>query len=579
MSESTSRHAIRASLRLLAACAAAALGLSVADALAQGWGGWWPWSQPEPRRCRASRSTGRRRTRCRPGSSRRASRRRDRSLKARARASRRATAPAQQHLPAARAAAGGGDAGRQPGPRPAAQDRERHAPAGAQLPGGAAAAQPRRLLGPVPVLQDAAAHAALHPARRRGRGQPAAARRPRGPAPPDHGHARPLLPGRHHPRARPQRLRPAVRHRDAPARGPQPVLHAVGRGGATSPRGSPNQFGNLPFATYRTLCVRLCDGYYFPVSFSTLPNHFQRDADLCQSQCAAPAELYYHQNPGGAVEQMVSVGNQQPYTSLKIGVALSQGVRAGLLVQGGRVPAAGGRRQEGRGAGGTRRGDRAAQRPVVAGKPARGRASTSLAAPAGARAAVDVERRGRVSAYGARFQHPTHRLDERLTLRPIGIDDFSACATCTRRRCARRPSTCCRTRRWRPSSGSSTRRPIPTLLMKEEVYGAWLDGELVGTVELACQRGQRRSTARIGCIFVRHPRLGIGRRLLAEVEARAHQCGFEHARRRRHGQRRAVLRAARLYGRLARGQDACRRLLAPRHLPRKELTGPRSALH
>lgn len=81
--------------------------------------------------------------------------------------------------------------------------------------------------------------------------------------------------------------------------------------------GGGNQFGNLPFATYRTLCVRLCDGYYFPVSFSTLPNHFQRDADLCQSQCAAPAELFYHQNPGGAVEQAVSVSNQEPYTGLK----------------------------------------------------------------------------------------------------------------------------------------------------------------------------------------------------------------------------------------------------------------------
>jgi hypothetical protein len=53
------------------------------------------------------------------------------------------------------------------------------------------------------------------------------------------------------------------------------------------------------------------------VSFSTLPNHFQRDAEQCQSQCAAPAELFYHQNPGGAVEQMVSVATQQPYTSLK----------------------------------------------------------------------------------------------------------------------------------------------------------------------------------------------------------------------------------------------------------------------
>jgi len=104
-----------------------------------------------------------------------------------------------------------------------------------------------------------------------------------------------------------------ARRRDA-ARNPFSVLWGEESDG---PRGNPNQFGNLPFATYRTLCVRLCDGYYFPVSFSTLPNHFQRDAEQCQSQCAAPAELYYHQNPGGAVEQMVSVNGQQPYTSLK----------------------------------------------------------------------------------------------------------------------------------------------------------------------------------------------------------------------------------------------------------------------
>lgn len=85
----------------------------------------------------------------------------------------------------------------------------------------------------------------------------------------------------------------------------------------TGPGGNSNEFGALPFATYRTLCVRLCDGYYFPVSFSTLPNHFQRDADQCHSKCAAPAELYYHQNPGGAVEQMMSIAGNQPYTSLK----------------------------------------------------------------------------------------------------------------------------------------------------------------------------------------------------------------------------------------------------------------------
>lgn len=81
--------------------------------------------------------------------------------------------------------------------------------------------------------------------------------------------------------------------------------------------GRGNEFGALPFATYRTICVRLCDGYYFPVSFSTLENHFAQDADVCQSKCAAPAELYFYQNPGEAVEQARSVKARQPYTSLR----------------------------------------------------------------------------------------------------------------------------------------------------------------------------------------------------------------------------------------------------------------------
>jgi hypothetical protein len=76
-------------------------------------------------------------------------------------------------------------------------------------------------------------------------------------------------------------------------------------------------FSSLPYATYRTMCVRLCDGYYFPVSFSTLPNHFERDAETCQSKCAAPTELFYYQNPGSSVEQMVGAQSNTPYTSMK----------------------------------------------------------------------------------------------------------------------------------------------------------------------------------------------------------------------------------------------------------------------
>ena len=113
----------------------------------------------------------------------------------------------------------------------------------------------------------------------------------------------------------------------------------------------------------------------------------------------------------------------------------------------------------------------------------------------------------------------------------------------------------------------------PAILMKEDVFGAWLDGELVGTASWQSSAANG-VTARIGSIFVRHPRYGIGRRLVTEVRGTRAPVGIRQARCRRHGQRGAVLRAARLYGRLARGQDVCRRLLAPRHLPQEGADRP-----
>ncbi len=72
----------------------------------------------------------------------------------------------------------------------------------------------------------------------------------------------------------------------------------------------------LGYSTYRTICVRLCDGYYFPISYATVPDAFSRDANACSSQCAAPAELFYYQNPGAEVEQATSLAGA-PYTKLK----------------------------------------------------------------------------------------------------------------------------------------------------------------------------------------------------------------------------------------------------------------------
>jgi hypothetical protein len=68
--------------------------------------------------------------------------------------------------------------------------------------------------------------------------------------------------------------------------------------------------------TYRTLCVRTCDGYYFPISFSTVPSKFASDQQTCQSMCpGSDVALYIHRNPGQESEDMVSLTGQ-PYASL-----------------------------------------------------------------------------------------------------------------------------------------------------------------------------------------------------------------------------------------------------------------------
>lgn len=68
--------------------------------------------------------------------------------------------------------------------------------------------------------------------------------------------------------------------------------------------------------TYRTLCVRTCDGSYFPVSFATVPARFQEDEQACRRMCpAAEVMLFTHRNPGEEVAQAVSITGQ-PYTAL-----------------------------------------------------------------------------------------------------------------------------------------------------------------------------------------------------------------------------------------------------------------------
>ncbi len=60
---------------------------------------------------------------------------------------------------------------------------------------------------------------------------------------------------------------------------------------------------------YRTVCVRMCDGYYYPISYSAGPSKFPEDEKTCQASCpAAEAQLFTHRNPGEDINQAVSTG-------------------------------------------------------------------------------------------------------------------------------------------------------------------------------------------------------------------------------------------------------------------------------
>jgi hypothetical protein len=68
----------------------------------------------------------------------------------------------------------------------------------------------------------------------------------------------------------------------------------------------------VPGGTVRTLCVRTCDGFYFPVSFSTTKDRFSKDSATCQSMCpGAETKLYYHSIPDEEPEQMVDLTGQR----------------------------------------------------------------------------------------------------------------------------------------------------------------------------------------------------------------------------------------------------------------------------
>jgi hypothetical protein len=104
--------------------------------------------------------------------------------------------------------------------------------------------------------------------------------------------------------------------------GPQYANAVQGQGnflnnlfGNNSPATTPGTDVGPQSGTYRTVCVRTCDGGYFPISFATVPARFPDDDKTCKALCpATEANLYSYRNPGEDMNQAVSI-NGQPYSS------------------------------------------------------------------------------------------------------------------------------------------------------------------------------------------------------------------------------------------------------------------------
>jgi hypothetical protein len=74
--------------------------------------------------------------------------------------------------------------------------------------------------------------------------------------------------------------------------------------------------GSAGYETVRTVCVRKVDGYYWPISYSTLVQYAGNDLNSCEAQCPGmDVDLYYYDNPGQEPDQMINLQGT-PYRSL-----------------------------------------------------------------------------------------------------------------------------------------------------------------------------------------------------------------------------------------------------------------------
>jgi hypothetical protein len=89
------------------------------------------------------------------------------------------------------------------------------------------------------------------------------------------------------------------------------IRNALVQNGCTVPQSSAGG--------YRTLCVRACDGYYFPIEYGVSQSRFQANAQTCQAMYGGPgsAQLFVMPSDGDIADAVPAGGGKrygaQPY--------------------------------------------------------------------------------------------------------------------------------------------------------------------------------------------------------------------------------------------------------------------------
>jgi hypothetical protein len=72
-----------------------------------------------------------------------------------------------------------------------------------------------------------------------------------------------------------------------------------------------------PQGEFRTMCVRTCDGYFYPVSNAATLRDFERDQKNCEASCrGTQMQVFYMRGIGGDPAEMMSSASGKPYREL-----------------------------------------------------------------------------------------------------------------------------------------------------------------------------------------------------------------------------------------------------------------------